>query len=96
MKIAVAGATGFVGSELVRSLNDRHETVSISRSKSRDADISVEADVSKKEEYVDELEDVEVAYYLVVLREISVRPRRPVQKGSGMHAVRPELIESSI
>ena len=65
MKIAVAGATGFVGSELVRSLNDRHETVSISRSKSRDADISVEADVSKKEEYVDELENVEVAYYLV-------------------------------
>ena len=65
MKIAVAGATGFVGSELVRSLNDTHETVSISRSKSRDADISVEADVSKKEEYVDELEDVEVAYYLV-------------------------------
>ena len=65
MKIAVAGATGFVGSELVESLNDRHETVSISRSKSREADISVEADVSKKEEYVDDLEDVQTAYYLV-------------------------------
>ncbi len=65
MKIAVAGGTGFVGTELIRSLNDEHETVSISRGESEEADISVEADVTKREEYVEELQDAEVAYYLV-------------------------------
>lgn len=65
MKIAVAGGTGFVGTELIRSLNDNHETVSISRGESEEADISVKADVTKKEEYVEELEDTEVAYYLI-------------------------------
>lgn len=65
MKIAVAGGTGFVGTELIKALNDEHETVSISRGESEEADVSVSADVTKKEEYVDDLEDVEVAYYLV-------------------------------
>ena len=65
MKIAVAGGTGFVGTELISSLKKNHQTVSISRGESEIADISVSADVSKKEEYVEEMEDVEVAYYLV-------------------------------
>lgn len=65
MKIAVAGGTGFVGTELIKSLNEKHETVSISRGESKEADISVSADVSKKEEYIDALEDADVAYYLV-------------------------------
>jgi uncharacterized protein YbjT (DUF2867 family) len=65
MKITVAGGTGFVGTELIKSLNDNHETVSISRGESEEADISVEADVTKKEEYIEELEDTEVAYYLI-------------------------------
>ena len=65
MKIAVAGGTGFVGTELISSLNENHETVSISRGESEEADISVSADVSKKEEYIEEMEEAEVAYYLV-------------------------------
>jgi len=65
MKIAVAGGTGFVGSNLLDSLKEGHETVCIDRNRSDVSDKSVVADVSESSEYQEALEDVDVAFYLI-------------------------------
>jgi uncharacterized protein YbjT (DUF2867 family) len=64
MDVAVAGGTGFVGTELIKSLEEQR-TISIDRSESQEADRSVEADIRNAEEYEDSLEDVDVAFYLI-------------------------------
>lgn len=65
MKLAVAGGTGFVGTNLIESLKHKHETICIDLSESDIADESVVADISEKEEYQEALEDVDVAFYLI-------------------------------
>ncbi len=65
MDIAVAGGTGFVGSNLLRSLDDSHRTVCIDRGGSEEADVSIEADIRDEDEYSEELEGVDVAFYLI-------------------------------
>ncbi|MFB6175028.1 MAG: NAD-dependent epimerase/dehydratase family protein [Candidatus Nanohalobium sp.] len=65
MEIAVAGGTGFVGSNLLRSIGGSHRTVCIDRGKSEHADVSIEADIRDEEEYAAELESVDVAFYLI-------------------------------
>lgn len=64
MKVAVAGGTGFVGTNLLQALEE-HQTVSIGRSRSEEADKSVVADIRDRSEYEESLKDVDVAFYLI-------------------------------
>lgn len=59
MRVAVLGATGFVGRALVSALEDVVEVVAVSRGGPVEADVTNDADVRRV------LEGVDVVYYLV-------------------------------
>jgi dTDP-glucose 4,6-dehydratase len=70
MRVLVAGATGFVGSRLVRALADRgHDVVAFSRSASEasfpDGVEPREGDFGRPESLDGVCDDVDVAYYLI-------------------------------
>lgn len=66
MRIAVAGAAGFVGSNLVPALQDKgHDVVALDRASIEDDVESYEIDLTDKESFEQYLDDVDVAYYLV-------------------------------
>ncbi len=68
MKTAVAGANGFVGRNLVPALVEAgHDVVVIDRDRyeGEESVRSVVADIEDEEGYIDDLREVDVAYYLI-------------------------------
>ncbi len=68
MRVAVVGATGFVGSKLVRTLADAgHQVVAISRRPTSErSDVRhLAVDIADEKNLGDALEGIETAYYLV-------------------------------
>ncbi|MFB6193171.1 MAG: NAD(P)H-binding protein, partial [Candidatus Nanohaloarchaea archaeon] len=65
MKILVAGASGFIGRNLVPELLEEHEIRTLGRHRYEgEADKKAVADLRNPEDYRQELEDVDIAYYL--------------------------------
>lgn len=66
MQIAVAGATGFVGRQLVAALADEHKVVALARRAPDFVDATNRAvDVGNYEEVLSALEGCDAAYYLI-------------------------------
>lgn len=68
MKIAISGASGFVGKQLVRLLNlDSHEIIVIGRNKKKLADIFPELEVSDYEEMEEKISNCEIFINLTTI-----------------------------
>ena len=68
MKIVVAGASGFIGKELIDNLKDNHKIIALSRSKKENDHKNIEwrqCDLYSIKSIEDCIQDATVAVYLV-------------------------------